>query len=237
MNHRNLTTRVSNNLLFSCIAASLIIFSPAVFAADINTDEIVITVRKTEENAQDVPVQVSAYDEQLIQRERLFSAKDIAELTPSLQFDTGFWPSDTRLSIRGLFARAGRPSAAVLIDGIDAQPRETGFARLLHELRSPVDAHGTVIFADNAELGGDDGVVAAIPDAAPDQFFIRAEPVIVRRVQQSDAQIKGAVDGLDGTRFIHFAVSGGHAHAAKADGRNLQPFVVLLATEFTGAHD
>jgi outer membrane receptor protein involved in Fe transport len=37
-----------------------------------------------------------------------------------VQFDTGFWPSDTRVSIRGLFARAGRPSAAVLIDGIDA---------------------------------------------------------------------------------------------------------------------
>ena len=89
-------------------------------SAGAEPDEIVVSVRKTDENIQQVPIQVNSLNEQLIQSEAVRSLQDVAELTPSLVFDTGFWPSDTRVSIRGLFNRAGRPSAAVLIDGIDA---------------------------------------------------------------------------------------------------------------------
>lgn len=83
-------------------------------------EEIVITARKREESLQRVPVAVAAFSEQRIDQEAIRTLDDIAALTPFLQFDTGFWPSDTRVSIRGLFARSGRPSAAILIDGIDA---------------------------------------------------------------------------------------------------------------------
>lgn len=83
-------------------------------------EEITVTVRKTSENLQEVPIAVSVLDAEQIERERIRTLADVAVQTPTLQFDQGFWPDDTRISIRGLFARSGRPSAAVLIDGIDA---------------------------------------------------------------------------------------------------------------------
>jgi outer membrane receptor protein involved in Fe transport len=94
----------------------------ACFTSDLaarETEEIVVTVRKTTENIQDVPIQITAFSEEILRSENVRDTADVARLTPSLQFDQGFWPSDTRVSIRGLFARSGRPSAAVLIDGID----------------------------------------------------------------------------------------------------------------------
>jgi outer membrane receptor protein involved in Fe transport len=92
----------------------------AALAQDQPIDEIVVSVRRENENVQDVPIQVTVFDSQIIESEQLSTLADVAALTPSVQFDTGFWPSDSRVSIRGLFNRAGRPSAAVLIDGIDA---------------------------------------------------------------------------------------------------------------------
>ncbi|MDP6436099.1 MAG: TonB-dependent receptor [Gammaproteobacteria bacterium] len=94
--------------------------SPLSAVASSHISEIVVSVRKIDENVQEIPVQATIFGEQTIEQERIRSLADVAELTPSIQFDTGFWPSDTRVSIRGLFNRAGRPSAAVLIDGIDA---------------------------------------------------------------------------------------------------------------------
>jgi outer membrane receptor protein involved in Fe transport len=88
------------------------------FAVEI--EEIVVSVRKTDEDLQQVPIAVSVLDAERINRERLENLADVALQVPNVQFDIGFWPSDTRVSIRGLFARAGRPSAGILIDGIDA---------------------------------------------------------------------------------------------------------------------
>jgi iron complex outermembrane receptor protein len=103
-----------------CAFGFLFALPIASFAQQRQVEEIIVSVRKMDENVQDIPIQVTVFGEQDIERERIRSLKDVAELTPSVQFDTGFWPSDTRVSIRGLFNRAGRPSAAVLVDGIDA---------------------------------------------------------------------------------------------------------------------
>jgi outer membrane receptor protein involved in Fe transport len=114
----------------------LIIFGIATESVARDPDEVIVSVRKTEENIQDVPIQVTSFDQALIAKEGIRAIGDVAELTPSLQFDTGFWPSDTRLSIRGLFNRAGRPSAAVLIDGIDVISESfesTGGSALLNQ--------------------------------------------------------------------------------------------------------
>ena len=49
-------------------------------------------------------------------------------MIPSLQFDMGFAPSDTRLVIRGLSPTRGRPNAATLVDGIDISSEAIGVA-------------------------------------------------------------------------------------------------------------
>ena len=82
-------------------------------------DEIIVTARKREENLQDVPVSVTAFSRDTIERKGINRIGDVAKLTPSLQFDESFAQSDTRIVIRGLSPTRGRQNVAVLVDGID----------------------------------------------------------------------------------------------------------------------
>lgn len=121
--------------LLAAIATTLL-FPMAAYAQEGDVEEIVVSVRKTDESLQEVPVAVTVLNEDFITKESIRTLSDVAAQTPSLQFDQGFWPSDTRISIRGLFARAGRPSAAVLIDGIDASSeslQSSGGSALLNQ--------------------------------------------------------------------------------------------------------
>ena len=82
-------------------------------------EEIIVTTRKKTESLQDVPLAVDAFTEQQIQRQGITSVKDVAKFSPSVQFDTSYNPTDTRVNIRGLSATRGRSNVAFLIDGID----------------------------------------------------------------------------------------------------------------------
>lgn len=82
-------------------------------------DEIVVTARKKVENLQDVPLSVTALDQELIERRGVRDVTDVAKYSPSIQFDESFAQSDTRITIRGLAPTRGRQNVAVLVDGID----------------------------------------------------------------------------------------------------------------------
>ena len=82
-------------------------------------DEITVTTRRTEENAQDIPIAVNAIDNASIERQAITSTKDVVKLIPGVQFDQSFASSDTRITIRGINNSRGRASAATLVDGID----------------------------------------------------------------------------------------------------------------------
>ncbi|MDJ0927088.1 MAG: TonB-dependent receptor [Gammaproteobacteria bacterium] len=119
--------------LTASICVGLAVTPPVVAQA---LEEIVVSARRLEENRQEIPVAVSVIGAQRIELEAIRDLANVADLTPSLQFDQGFWPNDTRVSIRGLFARAGRPSAAILVDGIDTgteQLESAGGSALLNQ--------------------------------------------------------------------------------------------------------
>jgi len=82
-------------------------------------DVMTVSVRRRDENAQDIPVSVSAFDSDFIEKQGVFSTKDVVKLVPGVQFDQGFSAADTRISIRGINNSRGRASVAMLIDGID----------------------------------------------------------------------------------------------------------------------
>ena len=82
-------------------------------------DEIVITTRRRAESLQDVPISVEAFTEQQIKRQGITSIEDVTKFSPSVQFDTGYNPTDTRINIRGLSATRGRSNVAFLVDGVD----------------------------------------------------------------------------------------------------------------------
>lgn len=81
--------------------------------------EIVVTARRREENLQDIPVAVSSFSIDEIEKQGISSTADVVKLVPGVQFDQGFSAADTRISIRGINSERGRTSAAVLVDGID----------------------------------------------------------------------------------------------------------------------
>lgn len=102
--------------------------TPAASARSKTTDELVVTVRKEEESLQEVPISVNVIDQQQLFKLGLNSLSDVTKLTPSLIFDQGFAPQDTRIVIRGLAPTRGRQNVAVLQDGIDISSEAIGTA-------------------------------------------------------------------------------------------------------------
>lgn len=82
-------------------------------------EEMVITARKSRENLQEVPISVAVLSASDIETKGITSTADVAKFVPSMQFDQGFAPQDTRIVIRGLSPSRGRQNVAVLLDGID----------------------------------------------------------------------------------------------------------------------
>lgn len=82
-------------------------------------EEIVVSTRRREENLQEIPVAVSAFSADDIEKQGISGTADVVKLVPGVQFDQGFSAADTRISIRGINSERGRTSAAVLVDGID----------------------------------------------------------------------------------------------------------------------
>ncbi len=82
-------------------------------------DEIIVTVRKTNESLQVVLIAVTVIDSTFIERTGVYSLQDVTEVDPSFILDGGFAPQDTRVIIRGLAPPRGRQNIAFLQDGID----------------------------------------------------------------------------------------------------------------------
>ncbi len=80
---------------------------------------IIVTARKRTENVQDVPLSITVFGPEMIQREGLRQVEDIARRTPGLTFDQGGFLNDTRPALRGMQAERGRPSVAILLNGQD----------------------------------------------------------------------------------------------------------------------
>jgi iron complex outermembrane recepter protein len=107
----------------ACAGLAVIMVEPAASqtgpASADSLEEITVTARRRAESLQEVPLSISAFTVDQIQRAGIAAFGDVAKLTPSLVFDQDFGANDTRPSIRGLPATRGRPPVGILIDGID----------------------------------------------------------------------------------------------------------------------
>ncbi len=138
--------------------------------------EILVSVRKVDERAQDVPLSLVVYNSLRITQNGLRRTEDIARLTPGLTFDRGVFPNDTRPAIRGIQSERGRPSAAILIDGHDlsgsnlAIPGGGSTLNLaLHDLEriEVVKGPQSTLFGRNAFAGAVNYITAA-PSFTPE---------------------------------------------------------------------
>ena len=201
------------------LAALVVLTSGAAVAQDI--EELVVSVRKTEENIQEVPVQVTSLSAEVVKSEAIRDIGDVARLTPSLQFDQGFWSQDTRVSIRGLFNRAGRPSAAVLVDGIDVSSEafeSSGGSGLLNQRLLDVErievARGpqSALYGRAAFSGG----INYVTRRPPEEFEATAD---LRVAEEGRLDLRGTIGGplVDGV--LNAKVIGSH-YEQDGDYRN-----------------
>ena len=119
------------------------------------------------------------------------------------------------------------------VDHVDAEPLQARLAGDRHVVRLAVDAAALAVRAAHvAELRRDDHLVALALDALADQLLVLAGAVGVGRVEQVEAELDGAVHGLDQFDVVRHAVVAAHAGAAEPDGRNDE----ALRAEFSLLH-
>ena len=143
-------------------------------------EEIVVTARKREENLQDVPIAITAVSGETLQREGIKDVSDLVQGDPSLSFDRGIAPYDTRIVIRGLSPTRGRPNVATLIDGIDVSSEAIGVAggSLLINPRLVDIARVEIVKGPQSALYGRSAFAGAIS-------YVTADP---------DDEVSGSVD-------------------------------------------
>ena len=109
----------TNGAARALVAAAVAAAVSGTAMAQAQLEEITVTARKTEENLQDVPLTITAFSADTIERSNIKNVRDVVKYTPGLNYDKGFVPQDTRISIRGLPVVRGKPPVGVLLDGID----------------------------------------------------------------------------------------------------------------------
>jgi iron complex outermembrane recepter protein len=133
-------------------------------------EEILVTAQRRSENAQDIPMSISAFNGETLENRGIVSTEDLSKITPGLQFGSASLARN-ELFIRGIgsnrFEAGGESSSAVFIDDI-YQPR---FSNLLFNLLD-VDRievlkgpHGT-LYGRNT-IGGAIAVYTPTPSEQP----------------------------------------------------------------------
>lgn len=95
-----MANRYFKSTLLMASAAAMVMSTPA-YAMKLN--EIVVTAQKKEENLQDVPIAITAFDEAMLQANRVEGLEDVAAVTPSIYVTPN--PADNngvRVYIRGM---------------------------------------------------------------------------------------------------------------------------------------
>lgn len=76
----------SGTIWVSALALSVVLAAPYASAQQLEIEEIIVTARKLEESLMEVPLAVTAFTEVELERQNIFALEDLAQWTPSLQF-------------------------------------------------------------------------------------------------------------------------------------------------------
>ena len=118
----------------------------------------------------------------------------------------------------------------VKVNHLDAEAAQTGIARRAHVFGPTVDAEEAPVLAAHVpELRREHHAVAPVAYRAPDEFFVSSDAVHVRRVQKVDAEFQRAMYGRHRLLVVALTVELRHAHAAKAQSRDLQSALAQLS--------
>ncbi|WP_404480475.1 TonB-dependent receptor [Novosphingobium sp. BL-52-GroH] len=100
-NSRHGNLRIALMLGVACAGTSMATPALAQSSEAINPGDIIVTARRTEERLQDVPISMTVYSGDQIQKRNIAVASDLAAFTPSLSVNTRYGPEKSTYSIRG----------------------------------------------------------------------------------------------------------------------------------------
>lgn len=160
----------------------------------IESEEIVVTAQRREENVIDVPVAVSVIDGEQLARRGSIDISDLQSLAPSVTFAQGNELRNNSIRIRGVgtdvFTTGIEPSVSTVVDGVVLQRPGSAFSDLgdvdrIEVLRGP---QGT-LFGKNSSAG----VINVITRAPSfNEYSGTASGVIA---EDNEYRVNGAVGG------------------------------------------
>ena len=110
-----MNTKIFKRVLLASAAFGGAATSQAAFAqaaAPQNSDDIIVTARRTEERLQDVPISITVVSKDAIEKANITNATDLAISVPSLSSNANFGPEKASFAIRG-FTQEGKTSPSV----------------------------------------------------------------------------------------------------------------------------
>jgi iron complex outermembrane recepter protein len=183
--------------LFSSAAAAVILAATATGASaqttpTADTDIVIVTAQKREENLQKVPAAVSVLSAAAISNANAVNIEGVTALVPSLSLQKGATTLNAAIFLRGVgtqnFSIAAEPSVSFVLDGVVLSKAGEAFGDLydlqrLEVLRGP---QGT-LFGKNASAG----VINVVSKKAG---RILAGDIQVTATSDSEYKIRGALD-------------------------------------------
>ncbi len=145
-----------------------------------NTEVIEITATRRSQSLKNVPLSVSAFSQQLLDKQGLKEVDDLVQFTPGLSINRGGNGSNT-IAIRGISSDAGAGTTGIYIDDTPIQARNLGYAansafpalfdlQRVEILRGP---QGTLFGAGSQ--GGTVRFIQAEPDVYDTSVYARGE--------------------------------------------------------------
>lgn len=111
---------MKNHVIKPLAAAVALGLASAAQASEFAIEEIVVTATKRAESIQDVPISVSAFSGEFMERSGVEDLRDVASIAPNLSVTQSSQAVNQKISIRGVGTTANNamdPSVAVYIDG------------------------------------------------------------------------------------------------------------------------
>ena len=166
-----------------CLAvAAAILFGPAqvniAFGQEAQLEEIVVTARKREEALQDIPLAITAFTSEELQKRSIQNMRDIALFTPGFNFEDFGGSGGTTPVVRGTtqvsILQSGEQNVSVFFDGVYL-PRsyvtDLGFANMerVEVVKGPQSAR----YGRNAFMGA----INYIPRRPGDEWDLQGQVV------------------------------------------------------------
>jgi iron complex outermembrane receptor protein len=206
--------------LFLAGAGLTVLASPA-FAQDAaeaelaNSNMIVVTAQKREQDILEVPVAVSAYSDASLEAANVSDFADLPRISPSLTINGSANNNESTISLRGIgtfsFSISAEPSVSVVVDDVAVVQQGQAFSNLadiarVEVLRGP---QGT-LFGKNASAG----VINIVTQGASDYFTGSTEATVTSDGEyRVNATLSGPLSDNAGFRINGYYVNrDGYVH-------------------------